>query len=376
MLVARGTPSCVIESMAAELTWPGYTVQQTRAELATMIAGAHRKGFAPEQDESVEGADDTSDVGAEVMDVPPPPPAPAPTFRLLTDADIELMPDPVYLIDGVLVENSLAVLYAPWASFKSFLALDWALCLATGLPWVNRPVIQSNVLYMAGEGAAGMKNRIAAWKHHHGITEPISGFRVLPLAVNLMDLKEAQKLIRSATEEQKASGFTPALLICDTLARSMVGGDENSARDMGIFVSHADSIRRQLGGITFLPIHHSGKDADRGMRGSSSLPGGLDTAFKLTRKDKAMTVELYCEKQKDGEDGWSVHLQAEKLDLRRRNPAVSNRDPVWCWYPGRRQSAHRVLSCQATPLLALACSGMSVSPKGPRYPLGTAFLPP
>ena len=57
MLVARGTPPCVIEAMAPELTWPGYTVEQTRAELATMIAGAHRKGFAPEQDESVDGAE-------------------------------------------------------------------------------------------------------------------------------------------------------------------------------------------------------------------------------------------------------------------------------------------------------------------------------
>jgi hypothetical protein len=184
MLVARGVPPFVIEAMAAELTWPGYTVQQTRAELVTMIEGAHRKGFAPDN-----GNDD---VVADVMDVPPPKTEPA-TFRLLSDTDIELMPDPVFLIDGVLVQNSLAVLYAPWASFKSFLALDWALCLATGLPWGNRLVIQSNVLYMAGEGAAGMKNRIAAWKHHHGITEPILGFRVLPLAVNLMDLKEAEK---------------------------------------------------------------------------------------------------------------------------------------------------------------------------------------
>jgi hypothetical protein len=330
MLVTRGTPPCVIESMAPELTWPKYTVQQTRAELATMIAGAQRKGFAPEQGELSDGTDaadeSASAVEAEVMDVPPP--EPSPTFRLLTDTDIELLPDPVFLIDGVLVQNSLAILYGPWASFKSFLALDWALCLATGRPWLDKPVVRSDVLYLAGEGAAGIKNRIAAWKQHHGITCSIPGFRALPLAVNLMDLITADKLVRSALEEQKASGFTPGLVICDTLARSMIGGDENSAKDMGIFVSHADTIRQQLGGIAFMPIHHSGKDAERGMRGSSSLPGGVDTAFRLTRKDNAMTVELFCEKQKDSEDGWKLHLQAEKLDLPPRPGSLKPRSSL------------------------------------------------
>jgi AAA domain len=173
-----------------------------------------------------------------------------------------------------------------------------------------------------------MKNRIAAWKQHHGITEHTPGLRVIPLAVNLMDVKEAEKLVRSAIEEQKATGFTPALVICDTLARSMVGGDENSAKDMGIFVSHADTIRQQLGGITFLAIHHGGKDAERGMRGSSILPGGLDTALRLTRKDNSMIVELFCEKQKDSEDGWKLHLQAEKLDLPPRPGSLKPRSSL------------------------------------------------
>ncbi len=247
---------------------------------------------------------------------------PPETYQLLSDLDLEALPDPVWLIDRVLVQNSLVALYGPWASFKSFIALGWALSLATGLPWLGRTVMRCDVLYICAEGVGGLKNRIAAWKQHHGITESIPGVRVIPMAVNIMDLTEAKRLILSVLAEQAASGFTPGVIIADTLARSMVGGDENSVRDMSIMINHADLIRRELGGITFLPVHHAGKDADRGMRGSTGLPGAVDTTFRATRN--GMTVELYCEKMKDAEDGWSLHLAAEKVAVLPLRPGVLN----------------------------------------------------
>ena len=98
-------------------------------------------------------------------------PQPPETYQLLADLDLEALPDPVWLIDRVLVQNSLVALYGPWASFKSFIALDWAYSLATGLPWLGRTVMRCDVLYICAEGVGGLKNRIAAWKQHHGITD-------------------------------------------------------------------------------------------------------------------------------------------------------------------------------------------------------------
>jgi hypothetical protein len=57
MLVARGTPPCVIESMAPELTWPGYTVQQTRVELATMAIVDAPPALSASIEATVETAD-------------------------------------------------------------------------------------------------------------------------------------------------------------------------------------------------------------------------------------------------------------------------------------------------------------------------------
>jgi hypothetical protein len=320
-LITRGTPIAAILGLADHLTRPGYAVADTRAKMAVMIQGARRRGFAPEGD----GEPEPANVD-DVMDVSPKP-VPA-KFPFLSNADIATLPDPVWLIENVLQQNSLAALYGQWGVFKSFIVLDWALCLATGRRWLDRTVTRTDVLYIAGEGVGGLKDRIAAWQRSNGVDGLIPGFRVVPMTVNMMDLTEAERLVHSAVEEQAASSFMPGMIICDTLARAMVGGDENAVKDMSVVIHHSDIIRRKLGGATFLIVHHAGKDAERGMRGSTGLPGALDTSFRVTRKDNSMVVELFCEKQKDGEDKWALHMRAEKVVLPLRPGNLKQRDSL------------------------------------------------
>src|SRR5688572_22026384 len=59
--------------------------------------------------------------------------------RFLTAAQIEALPKPGYRIPDILVLGALVVLYGPPGSFKSFLALSWALSIATGFDWLGRP---------------------------------------------------------------------------------------------------------------------------------------------------------------------------------------------------------------------------------------------
>ena len=50
----------------------------------------------------------------------------------------------------------------------------------------------------------------------------------------------------------------PKLIIFDTLARCMVGGDENSPLDMGRAVAAADRVRVETGAAVLL-VHHPTK---------------------------------------------------------------------------------------------------------------------
>ena len=45
---------------------------------------------------------------------------------------------------------------------------------------------------------------------------------------------------------QRIISLSPKLVIGDTLARCMPGGDENSAKDMGLLVEHTDKVRRRV----------------------------------------------------------------------------------------------------------------------------------
>ena len=306
-LVARGTPTAAILAMAEHLTWPKYSVAQTRDELVKMIEGAQRKYGDAESDDG--DADEVADVD-DVMNVSP---QAAATFPLLSNADLRTTPEPEWLIEDWIIANTLCVVYGAWASYKSFLVLHAALCMATGTPYFGRSVTRCDVLYIAGEGAGGLKQRLAAWEQHHGVTGLIAGFRIIPLAVNLMDKAEAEKLIQTAVEAEKVSGFSPRVVIVDTLHRAMPGADENAAKDVGVVITNSNLIQRRLNGAAMIPVHHSGKDPERGMRGSTGLPAAADTSIRVTRNGNTATVLL--EKQKDAPDGQEIYLQASVVTL-------------------------------------------------------------
>src|SRR5688572_22513112 len=67
--------------------------------------------------------------------------APPPSrFRLYTAAELAEIPEPEPLVAGVLNRNTLAMMVATYASFKSFVALDLALHIAHGLDWHGHTV--------------------------------------------------------------------------------------------------------------------------------------------------------------------------------------------------------------------------------------------
>jgi hypothetical protein len=100
---------------------------------------------------------------------------------------------------------------------------------------------------------------------------------------------------------------SPVLLVIDTMARCMVGGDENSAKDVGRYIDSVDQLRHEYDGAS-LTVHHTGKDGDD-ERGSSALRGASDTMLAL--KPAGAGVKLECVKQKDAApfEPWRLHLE-------------------------------------------------------------------
>ena len=172
-------------------------------------------------------------------------------FTVLDAAALLALPPPEYLVEDVLVQDTLAVLYSPAGAGKSFGALDLALSIATGTPWQGRAVKSGAVVYIAAEGGAGLGQRVRAWMTKHQVARIDNAWFVLG-AVNLLDEDEVTAFLAELSEV----AVKPLLLIADTLARCLVGGDENSAKDMGIAVAALDRLREALG-CTALVLHHT-----------------------------------------------------------------------------------------------------------------------
>jgi hypothetical protein len=140
-----------------------------------------------------------------------------------TDAAVALVP-PRSLVDGLLFTPSVAVLYGAPKSGKSVLALDLALHVAACRPfWHGRAVTGGRVLYITGGGVGGLPQRVAAWLKHHGQAQ-VDGITWLTVAPNLLKPEQVDQLAAIVADLQ------PTLVVIDTLARSMLGGDDGACQ--------------------------------------------------------------------------------------------------------------------------------------------------
>lgn len=219
--------------------------------------------------------------------------------------DEDRFPARKWLVKDLLGQNELSVIYAPSGGGKSFFALDLSARIAAGMEWFGHSITQSGVLYLCAEGASGFRNRMKAWRQTYN---PGSiPFAMLPSSVNLLATDrskeglEAVTLIREAMEGvETVSGHPVRFIVLDTASRMMPGGVDSDPKDMKAFLDNVEELRRETGAHICI-IHHSGKDKDRGMRGSSMLRDYADTVLEISTSEEGSTATI--DKMKDGKDG-------------------------------------------------------------------------
>lgn len=219
---------------------------------------------------------------------------------------------PDWLIKKYLEMNTLSGLFAPPANCKSMVAIDLACCVATGKHWHGYKVKQGGVVYIAGEGSSGLKKRNKAWKIRHNIHDDNIPLYLAEHSINGQCITDIIELCADVESVHDISQTPINLVIIDTVARNFGGGDENSAKDMGIFIKHMDFIRHRWGCVVLL-VHHTGHNDRERARGSSAFRAALDAEY-IVRKDEKL-VEFKSTKMKDADEPEPIHFELHSVDL-------------------------------------------------------------
>lgn len=215
-----------------------------------------------------------------------------------------------YLVDKILPSGSVSIWYGYPGSLKSNLVLDMAMAIATGKNWLpgmpnstskfpGYKVVKVPILWLdIDNGEDVVEERMRAFGSVYGASA-LTDFYYMPYpdirAISdraMVDLTDyLQQFLLS-----KSIGYP--LIVLDTLLRAAKVKDENS--------SEMDTVMRNLRKMsevlkaTMTLISHSNKvnngRAGNALRGHSSIEGGVDSVFRVSRENNSDIVEVTNEK--------------------------------------------------------------------------------
>ncbi|MFI2202653.1 AAA family ATPase [Streptomyces sp. NPDC020192] len=211
------------------------------------------------------------------------------------------------LVGDLLALNTLARIIGPSGTFKSFVLLDMAGHIGTGMKWHGHYVRQGTVVYLVAEGEQGVRKRVRAWEQHRGLR--MDNVRFLPRPVQAASpewdvLIEAMRRVR------------PALIVIDTQARVTLGVEENSNTEMGRVVDRMDQLRISTGACVTL-VHHTGHVGEHG-RGASAVKGALQSELHVSKKGDRIpntVLTIKSAKQKDEDQDGDLQFGLKKISL-------------------------------------------------------------
>lgn len=219
--------------------------------------------------------------------------------KFLDSDALAALPPPEWLIKDWIPAGGLIHTVGQPGHGKSFVALDQAMHVALGREWHGFRVRKARVGYMVAEGASGMGQRVKAWCKRFNGGAKVEGITFIPFPIQAGD--------NAAWEVWLAACVRLGLeyIVFDTQARITVGMEENSAKEMGIFVEQVERLRRATG-ATINIVHHQDKGG-RSARGSSAMHGAVAAQIDVTRAGDRVTSMVT--KQKDAEIGAPLTLQ-------------------------------------------------------------------
>lgn len=190
-----------------------------------------------------------------------------------------------WLVEGFWLNQGIGMLAAQPKTGKSWTAMDLAISVATGKPFLNKFEVneaQRVLVFFAEDTQAIQEERIQLIKAAKGIADniPNLGIVVSEQALRL-DTAEGVAALRAAVES-----FRPSLLILDPFIRMHQISESDSTAVAGV-LSPLRKLKDEFG-CGVLMVHHATKGS-KNLRGSTEFAAWGETNLFMY-KDKAENV--------------------------------------------------------------------------------------
>jgi hypothetical protein len=199
-----------------------------------------------------------------------------------------------WLVDELFASASVGLLGGPPKAFKTWVAAELAVAVATGTKAFGRfaaPDPGPVLFFGAEDPLPDLRTRF----------DGIARARRLDLAkVPLLLLDIAQLRLDDAGHldrlRRTVALHAPRLLVLDPFVRLVAGLDENSAREVSAVLGSLRTLQREQG-VTILLVHHMRKSPAahpaQQLRGSGDFSAWLDSGLYLTRHgdERVLVVE-------------------------------------------------------------------------------------
>lgn len=296
-----------LELMEAEFNphcQPPWTTEELKAKLEHAQAyGQNAPGAYASAPAAVVFANAPLDQVA--LDKPQQQGQPRGRFLFKTAEQMANSPDPEWIIPELIPASSVVLFTGPKGNFKSFLALDVGLGIASGQSTFGAtPLKTGPVFYGAWEGLQLLeKVHRAAWLKERGL-DPLDGAVPFHMASGpLVGVPEEVDAFGDAIQDALDwyhPGQTPQLIILDTYSKCMMGMDENDPTHANGFVRVCMSFIDKWPGCSVLVLAHTGKDTAKGTRGSSAFEAGVDTVIDISRVERSTLVKAHVRHMRAG----------------------------------------------------------------------------
>jgi hypothetical protein len=218
-----------------------------------------------------------------------------------------------WLVQDYVPANSVGNVIGESQDMKTFLMLEMAGCIATGLNFADLPTSEGLVFYVAGEGAKSIPKRLKGFEKRHNVSIG-QNIVLISKSVLISEKKQRDNLKALILSESKRQNKKPAMLVLDTFSHCSAGIEENHAGQVALYLHHCSELASELS-LTVINVHHNGKSGK--FRGSSALVANVDFSLETKRLcgKNRIANRLTIEKSKDGETNIGHEFELAIVDI-------------------------------------------------------------